>query len=104
MGIAQGLLFSSNLRLCHRHELSGDHLPSICLLRVDHDTAQSCRITGGRHASEYDRRVTDNSCVKTHEMGIGEHWFVAAGGEQALLVDDVIVRCAANEAVVNDLT
>ena len=83
--------------------MSGDHLPRSCSLAVDHGTAQNCRVTGGDYASEYDRRITDNSCVEAREVGIGEHWLAAARQKEALLVDDVVVRRAASEAVVNDL-
>jgi hypothetical protein len=37
-------------------------------------------------------------------MGIREHWLTAAGWEESLLVDDVIVWRAADETLVNDLT
>src|SRR6202021_1104064 len=71
---APGLLSSCILCLRHRYQLSGDHLPGPCSLAVDHGTAQDCRVNGGDHASEYDRRITDNFCVEAHEAGIGEHW------------------------------
>jgi len=84
--------------------MSGDHLPRPSSLAVDHGTAQNCRVAGGDHASEYDRRIADHSCVEVREVGIGEHWLAAARRKEALLIDDVIVRRAASEAVVNDLT
>jgi len=84
--------------------MSGDHLPRPCSLAVDHGTAQNCRVTGGDHASEYYRRITDHSCVEVREVGIGEHWLAAARRKETLFIDDVIVRRAAGEAVVNDLT
>src|SRR5689334_8288500 len=83
--------------------MSGDHLPCACSLRVNHGTAQGCRVTCGDHTSEYDRRITDNFCVEANEMGIGEHRFAAAGLKEVLSGDDVIVRRSAGVPVVNDL-
>ena len=67
------------------------HLPRAWSLGIDHGTAQSCWVAGSDYGSD-DRCAASNLCVKAHEMGVGEGGFVAAGWNESLLADDLVVR------------